>query len=212
MAILKKGVDLNERSKAERLASQVDSASGNGLEALAHYKEYVSLTDKLRGTEVQKAAQRERFEVEYAQQKAIAKAQQEKRDAIAKAQLKQEQTKRYTLYGGLLLLMVFAGFMFNRFIVTKRQKQVIEKQKVIVEKEKQRVKIDAHILPFEVAEELKEKGTAEAKQFDQVTVMFTDFKGFTQIAEHFQQEKLWQKSMPVSKPLMKSRLNTTLKK
>jgi class 3 adenylate cyclase len=34
-----------------------------------------------------------------------------------------------------------------------------------------------------VAEELKAKGSADAKQFDQVTVMFTDFKGFTQISE-----------------------------
>lgn len=40
-----------------------------------------------------------------------------------------------------------------------------------------------NILPTEVANELKEKGSAAAKQFDEVTVMFTDFKGFTQISE-----------------------------
>jgi len=40
-----------------------------------------------------------------------------------------------------------------------------------------------NILPKEIAEELKARGRAEAKQFDQVTVMFTDFKNFTQIAE-----------------------------
>lgn len=40
-----------------------------------------------------------------------------------------------------------------------------------------------NILPSEVAEELKQKGKADAKQFDQITVMFTDFKGFTQISE-----------------------------
>jgi class 3 adenylate cyclase len=40
-----------------------------------------------------------------------------------------------------------------------------------------------NILPREIAEELKSKGKAEAKHFDQVTVMFTDFKNFTQIAE-----------------------------
>jgi adenylate cyclase len=40
-----------------------------------------------------------------------------------------------------------------------------------------------NILPKEIAEELKTFGRAEAKQFDQVTVMFTDFKNFTQIAE-----------------------------
>ncbi|HYV92373.1 MAG TPA: adenylate/guanylate cyclase domain-containing protein [Chitinophagales bacterium] len=40
-----------------------------------------------------------------------------------------------------------------------------------------------NILPKEIAEELKANGSAEAKQFDDVTVMFTDFKDFTQITE-----------------------------
>lgn len=40
-----------------------------------------------------------------------------------------------------------------------------------------------NILPAETAEELKSKGSAEAKQFDEVTVMFTDFKNFTLASE-----------------------------
>jgi adenylate cyclase len=40
-----------------------------------------------------------------------------------------------------------------------------------------------NILPKEIAEELKAKGSADAKQFDEVTVMFTDFKNFTRISE-----------------------------
>ena len=40
-----------------------------------------------------------------------------------------------------------------------------------------------NILPFEIAEELKKNGSAEAKQFSEVTVMFTDFEDFTKISE-----------------------------
>lgn len=40
-----------------------------------------------------------------------------------------------------------------------------------------------NILPYEVAEELKTKGHADAKYIETATVMFTDFKGFTQISE-----------------------------
>jgi adenylate cyclase len=40
-----------------------------------------------------------------------------------------------------------------------------------------------NILPAVIAEELKENGKVEAKQFREVTVMFTDFQNFTQIAE-----------------------------
>jgi adenylate cyclase len=40
-----------------------------------------------------------------------------------------------------------------------------------------------NILPEEVAEELKENGRAEAKHYDQVSVMFIDIKDFTQTSE-----------------------------
>ena len=47
-----------------------------------------------------------------------------------------------------------------------------------------------NILPGEVADELKAKGTAEAKLFDQVTVLFTDFKGFTELSERMSPKDL----------------------
>jgi PAS domain S-box-containing protein len=40
-----------------------------------------------------------------------------------------------------------------------------------------------NILPEEVAEELKQKGSSEARQYENVTVMFTDFVNFTGISE-----------------------------
>jgi len=40
-----------------------------------------------------------------------------------------------------------------------------------------------NILPSETAEELKQKGSAEAKSYDEVTVLFTDFKNFTKASE-----------------------------
>lgn len=40
-----------------------------------------------------------------------------------------------------------------------------------------------NILPAEVAEELKQSGTAKARLFSQTTVMFTDFVDFTKISE-----------------------------
>jgi adenylate cyclase len=47
-----------------------------------------------------------------------------------------------------------------------------------------------NILPAEVAEELKEKGTADAKHFDNVTVLFTDFKSFTTVSERLTPQQL----------------------
>jgi len=44
-------------------------------------------------------------------------------------------------------------------------------------------KLLLNILPLETAQELKEKGFATPKYYDLITVLFTDFKGFTHIAE-----------------------------
>jgi class 3 adenylate cyclase len=45
-------------------------------------------------------------------------------------------------------------------------------------------------LPEETAEELKATGTASARRFEEVTVMFTDFKNFTQASERMSAEEL----------------------
>lgn len=67
--------------------------------------------------------------------------------------------------------------MYNRWRLTQHQKIIIEKEKLRSDE------LLLNILPEEVAEELKTKGSAEAKQFEDVTVMFTDFKDFTGISE-----------------------------
>ena len=41
-----------------------------------------------------------------------------------------------------------------------------------------------------MAEELKAKGNADARMFDDVTVLFTDFKGFTALAEQLTPQEL----------------------
>ncbi|MEO8066951.1 MAG: adenylate/guanylate cyclase domain-containing protein [Flavobacteriales bacterium] len=47
-----------------------------------------------------------------------------------------------------------------------------------------------NILPHEVAEELKDTGAAAAKHFAQATILFTDFKGFTEASEKLSPQEL----------------------
>lgn len=62
-------------------------------------------------------------------------------------------------------------------------------QELIVEKQKADDLL-LNILPAETADELKRTGTAKAKQYDSVTVMFTDFKDFTAISETMSANKI----------------------
>jgi class 3 adenylate cyclase len=67
----------------------------------------------------------------------------------------------------------------------------IELQKELIEIEKNKSDLLLlNILPYEIAEELKKTGKSVPKKYDNVSVMFTDFKGFTQISEKLDPETL----------------------
>ncbi|HRG58252.1 MAG TPA: adenylate/guanylate cyclase domain-containing protein [Bacteroidia bacterium] len=66
---------------------------------------------------------------------------------------------------------------------TELESQVLERTAELLEEKKKSDDLLLNILPAEIAEELKEKGSAIARDYDKVTVMFTDFKDFTKISE-----------------------------
>jgi adenylate cyclase len=100
------------------------------------------------------------------------------------AENKQITQRSYFLYAGLLLTILFGAVIFNRFRITRSQKIIIEKEKERSEE------LLLNILPEEIAEELKSKGSADAQLIDLVTVLFTDFKGFTALSEILSPEDL----------------------
>lgn len=75
-------------------------------------------------------------------------------------------------------------------MVQERTSEIIkQKREIEIEKEKSD-RLLLNILPFKIAEELKEKGFAKAKYYESVSVLFADFTGFTQIAEKMEPEEL----------------------
>ncbi len=63
------------------------------------------------------------------------------------------------------------------------EKEVMERTSELRVEKKKSDDLLLNILPADVAEELKNKGSSEARDFEMVTVMFTDFKDFTMISE-----------------------------
>jgi class 3 adenylate cyclase len=65
-----------------------------------------------------------------------------------------------------------------------QQKEEIEAQRDLIEVERNKSdQLLLNILPEETAAELKETGQATPREYPMATVLFTDFKGFTQISE-----------------------------
>ncbi len=68
-------------------------------------------------------------------------------------------------------------------IEIEQQRSELEKSNTIIHTEREKSeKLLLNILPAAIAEELKEKGFATPQKYDSVTVLFTDFGGFTRIS------------------------------
>jgi adenylate cyclase len=84
--------------------------------------------------------------------------------------ISRQKLVRNSFIGGFAIMLISAVVFF-------RQRNKITKEKHRSEQ------LLLNILPEETAEELKHTGTAKTKSFDSVTVLFTDFKNFTQASE-----------------------------
>lgn len=72
----------------------------------------------------------------------------------------------------------------EEIVERKKLHEALERNMADLEREKQKTDtLLLNILPQEIAEELKHTNKVEPKYFESVSVMFTDFVGFTKIAE-----------------------------
>jgi tetratricopeptide (TPR) repeat protein len=123
----------------EKAYSELAAEKGDHKSAYEHYKRFIAARDQISNQEnIQKQTRLEmQFDFDKKQAADSVKVVEEKK--VAAAELKAQKNKSYSLYGGLALVVLFAGFMFNRFRTTQRQKKIIEEQKVLVEQQKQMV-------------------------------------------------------------------------
>ena len=96
---------------------------------------------------------------------------------IQQQEIKRQKLVRNGFIGGFAIVLLFAAVFFT-------QRNKISKGK------KRSDELLLNILPEETAEELKATGTAKAKSFDLVSVLFTDFKNFTLASEKLTPEEL----------------------
>lgn len=153
-----------------KLLSETYRLSGNYKAALNAHELYTVYKDSIfnkanteKFTRLEVAAEYEKVQLADSLKNAEAKRQ-------AAAKLQRQRNYTYAGIGGVLLLL---GFSF--FIIKERKKAD---------------KLLLNILPSEVAKELKHKGESDARLFDDVTVLFTDFVGFTTVSERLTPKQL----------------------
>ena len=126
----------------------------------------------------------ERREVLYGDlKKQIRLEKQEQEIALQEARLSEARTRQRALMGGGLALALLALLLYNRYRIKNKANKDLEEKNVIIDAERKKSDdLLLNILPATTARELKETGRAQARHYDSVTVLFTDFSGFTATA------------------------------
>ncbi len=114
-----------------------------------------------------------------------------RKQEIAQLEIDKQSAFKQLAYGFGVLGTVILGLIFAGLLFARRSNKNLEQKNLEIEKE--RSKSDAlllNILPTETANELKEVGIATPKKYELVSVLFTDFSGFTAITKNMSPEQL----------------------
>lgn len=146
------------------------SKTGEFKKSLEMHELFIEMRDSISQDEIEQAVMRQEFQHKLETQ-ALADSldfvtMESAKNLLIHEQIDRINIQRITLglgtFGTLLILLL----AFSIYNGKKKSERLL-----------------LNILPEPIAAELKDKGHSDAKQFESVSVIFTDFKGFTEISE-----------------------------
>jgi adenylate cyclase len=115
----------------------------------------------------------------------------QKESRIKEIEVGRQRLKSQFLAAILSVFLILSFVLFLLFRSRKKMaKELVIKNTAIEIEKKRSEELLLNILPIETANELKSTGKAEPKNYKSVSVMFTDFKDFTIIAEKLSPKEL----------------------
>jgi len=137
---------------------------------------YSDFKDTLYNIETKKKLNQLQFDFE------LSKKEQEL--VLKEAKIKSEKQARIGVTIGLGLLLIIIFIVYRNYLQKAKTNKILDKQKAQIEY------LLHNILPKQVASELQASGKSKPRHFEQVSVLFTDFKGFTAIADKLSPEQV----------------------
>ncbi|MBT8188757.1 MAG: tetratricopeptide repeat protein [Croceitalea sp.] len=159
-------------------------ALGNQTKALLYLEEMLVYKDSLKTEEASAKLQQMEFAKQVLADSLLQVEKEMKIEMAHQAEVRKKDRNRNVAIAAGLFFVVLSGGLYHRW-------RFVKKSKIIIEKERDRSEsLLLNILPSAIAEELKEKGEAAARDFELATILFSDFKGFTQKAEKLTAKEL----------------------
>ncbi len=128
---------------------------GHWEKALEMYELYITMRDSSINEKNAKAAIKQQMAYEFEKKEALLKAAREKQALVHREKVKRQELTIWSVATGLLLVIIFSVFLYNRFKITQQQKNVITEQKREVDEKNRHItdsinyaqKIQEAILP-----------------------------------------------------------------
>ena len=148
-------------------------------EAYQYQSIFNNIKDSLGNLQGQKTALKRKLEYDHELEKTTIALKHE-------AEKERAKTQRIYLTTGLVLILILL-FIYYRSYIRKK------KDNITISRERDRSdELLLNILPLSIAKELKKNGFAEPKFYESVSILFTDFEGFTKFSEHLSPKELVQ--------------------
>lgn len=148
---------------------KVYAALGDLRNELDSYRNYIGYRDSLFDMQSIRATTRQEMEFQFSRKQledSLAFAHQQELNELA---IRRGRSQRNFALIGMLVLVLSTGLIYRQYRFTRKAR-------------KRSDELLLNILPAEVAQELKTNGKAEARNYEMVSILFTDFQGFTQQA------------------------------
>ncbi len=161
---------------------------GDFKNALAYHELFVEMSDSLTRLksmdDVSKISLKHDYEMRSLEDSLSREEERIKTEYTFEAEINRKKNERNVFIVGAIFILLLAGVLANRLWFSTKTKKIIQKER------ERSDSLLLNILPAAVAQELKDKGKATTRQYSNVTVLFTDFKGFTNLAEQMSAEAL----------------------
>ena len=185
---------LDEQRSACQCLYNAYKGLNNSSKALEYHEQVKSLDDSLQAEETSKKLQQMEFAQKMLADSLIREEEKLRVQIAHEAEVEEKNRTRNIFIFYAFLLLIGAIALYRRNVFVRRAKKTIENEKDRSDK------LLLNILPSDIAEELKEKGKADARKFEMVSILFTDFKEFTQISEKLSATELVEEINTCFKP------------
>ncbi len=130
-------------SRSANILKRIFQKQNKYKEAFEMFELEIKMKDSIKNEETQKAAIKNQLKYDYEKKEAVAEAEHKSelknQDIIASEKNRKQKLITLFVIAGLLLVLIFAVFVFRTLRITRKQKLLIEKQKTIVEEHQKEI-------------------------------------------------------------------------